>query len=409
MKLDGGSHSVLIRAALGVVLAAIAGVLIGHFLWSATSTVRVNPAANRLGPFGFSRPGGAREYGGRYGAGGGLFGPGGESASGAGENGGAGEGSGTSGSASAVPSAITSKVDPALVDIDTDLGYEDGEAAGTGMVVSSSGEVITNNHVITGATKITATDIGNGTTYTAHVVGYDRSHDIAVLQLEGASGLKTVSFGNSSSLRVGESVVTIGNAGGTGGTPSAATGQVSALEESITAGDEVDGGQERLSGLIELQGDLQPGDSGGPLVNSSGEVLGMDTAASETFQFQSSANQGFAIPIDEVRTIADDIGEGQSSSTLHIGETGLLGVDVQSQGDEGAVVENVITGTPAASSGLAAEDVITALDGTAVSSPTALIELLLKEHPGDSVKVSWQTPAGAHESATITLASGPPE
>lgn len=409
MKLGNGRHGVLIRGALGIVLAAIAGVLIGHFAWSATSTVRVSPA-NGFGPFGFSRPGGAREYGGRYGSGGGLFGPSGqESGTSSGENGAASEGSGASGSTSAVPSAITSKVDPALVDIDTVLGYESGEAAGTGMVVSSSGEVITNNHVITGATKITATDIGNGTTYTAHVVGYDRSHDIAVLQLEGASGLKTVSFGNSSSLHVDESVVTIGNAGGVGGTPSATTGQVSALDQSITAGDEVDGGSEQLSGLIELQGDLQPGDSGGPLVNSSGEVLGMDTAASETFQFQSSANQGFAIPIDEVRTIADEISEGQSSSTIHIGETGLLGVDVASQGDEGAVVENVITGTPAASSGLAAEDVITSLDGTAVSSPTALIELLLKEHPGDSVKVSWQTPAGAHDSATITLASGPPE
>jgi len=421
MIFDGDSRSVLLRGGLIALLAVIAGVLVGHFVWSATTTtLRLSPASNRFGRFGYAGRGGlgsGEEYGaGRYGSGAPLFGPGGsgetggsssENSSGAtGETGGS-----SSGSSSGVSSAITSKVDPALVDINTDLGLEDGEAAGTGMVVTSDGEVITNNHVITGATKITATDVGNGTTYTARVVGYDHGHDIAVLQLEGASGLKTVSFGDSSALKVGQSIATIGNAGGAGGRPSATSGQVSALDQSITAGDELDGSQEHLSGLIQINGDLQPGDSGGPLVNSSGEVIGMDTAASSTFQFESSADEGFAIPIEEVQTIAKEIREGQSSSTIHIGATGLLGVFVQGQGGqgEGALVENVISGTPAASSGLGAGDVITALDGTSVSSPTALTELILKEHPGDSVKVSWRTPAGEQQTATVTLAEGPPE
>ncbi|MGA2319995.1 MAG: trypsin-like peptidase domain-containing protein [Solirubrobacteraceae bacterium] len=416
MLSNGGSRSGLVRGALVAVLAAIVGVLVGHFLWSAASTIRLSSASNRsFGPFryagtggAFGSAGGAGEYGGgRYGSGGGLFGPGG----GSGENGNSsGEGAGAaSGSAGGVSSSITTKVDPALVDINTDLGLEGGEAAGTGMVVTSTGEVITNNHVITGATKITATDVGNGTTYAARVVGYDYGHDMAVLQLEGASGLKTASFGNSSSLKVGQSIATIGNAGGAGGTPSAATGQVSALDQSITAGDELDGGQEHLSGLIQLDADLQPGDSGGPLVNSSGEVLGMDTAASATFQFEASANEGFAIPIDEVQTIAGQIREGHSSGTIHIGATGLLGVLVQGQSSEGALIENVLSGTPAAGSGLSAGDAITALDGTGVSSPTALTELILQEHPGDSIRVTWRTPAGEQQTATITLAEGPPE
>jgi S1-C subfamily serine protease len=277
------------------------------------------------------------------------------------------------------------------------------------MVVTSTGEVITNNHVINGATKITATDVGNGTTYTARVVGYDYGHDIAVLQLEGASGLSTVSLGNSGSVRVGQEIATIGNAGGAGGTPQASSGRVSALGQSITAGDELGGGQKRLEGLIQLEGNVQPGDSGGPFVNASGEVLGMDTAASSTFQFESSANQAFAIPIDEVEAIASQIVGGQASSIVHIGATGLLGVQLQSQGGEGALVEKVLAGTPAANGGLGPGDVISSVGGNAIATPSALTEVMLQHHPGDSVRVVWETPGGVQQSATLTLASGPPQ
>lgn len=392
-------------------VAAIMGVVVGHFVWNAPAAVRLTPASGRVfGPFRYYGPGGAfggsGAYGRSYGRGG-LYGQGG---SGEGGSGGGGSGaSGSAGSATGVSSSITSKVDPALVDIDTDLGLEGGQAAGTGMVVTSSGEVITNDHVITGATKITATDIGNGSTYTARVVGYDHSHDIAVLQLEGVSGLKTISPGNSSSLKVGEGVATIGNAGGAGGTPSAAAAQISALEQSITAGEELDGSQEHLSGLIQISGDLQPGDSGGPLVDNDGEVVGMDTAASTTFQFESSADEGFAIPIGQVQSIAKEIREGDGSGTVHIGATGLLGVKVQTQSSEGALVQEVLSGTPAASSGLSTGDTITALDGINVRTPTALTELMLGEHPGDRVTITWRTPAGGQQDAAVILASGPPE
>jgi len=159
--------------------------------------------------------------------------------------------------------------------------------------------VLTNNHVIDGATSISATDVGNGKTYSATVVGYDRTHDIAVLALHNASGLQTATLGNSSTASVGEDVVGVGNAGGTGGTPSAAGGTITALNQSITASDEGDGTSEQLTGLIQTNANIQPGDSGGALVNDQGEVLGVDTAASAGFQFQSNGGQqgtqGFAI------------------------------------------------------------------------------------------------------------------
>ena len=145
--------------------------------------------------------------------------------------------------------------------------------------------MLTNNHVIDGATHITATDIGNGKTYEATVVGYDPSHDIAVLQLQGASGLATAKLGDSSKLSVGDAVVGIGNAGGAGGTPSIAGGAITGLDRSITAGDELGGKTEQLTGLIETNADIQAGDSGGPLVDSQGTRDRHDTAGSAGFGF----------------------------------------------------------------------------------------------------------------------------
>ena len=137
-------------------------------------------------------------------------------------------GSGSATTGAGAPSDVTgiaSKVSGALVDINTNLSYESEQAAGTGIVLTSNGEILTNNHVIDGATSISVTDIGNGQTYKANVVGYDRTGDVAVIQLVGASGLQTAKIA-SALPAVGEGVVGVGNAGGTGGTPSAAGGSV---------------------------------------------------------------------------------------------------------------------------------------------------------------------------------------
>ena len=234
---------------------------------------------------------------------------------------------------------IAAKVDPGLVDVVTTLGYQGGKAAGTGMVLTSTGEVLTNNHVIDGATSIKATDVGNGRTYTAKVVGYDKTHDVAVLQLQNASGLQTVTL-SSAGLQTGQKVVALGNALGKGGTPSVVSGRITGLGQSITASDEGAGDAEQLTGMIGHNAPIQPGDSGGPLVSTEGEVIGMDTAASaspasgspsQSSQAQPAA-QAFAIPITRATSIAGQIEAGTPSSTVHIGATAFLGLETSSSG-----------------------------------------------------------------------------
>ena len=238
---------------------------------------------------------------------------------------------------------IAAKVDPGLVDVVTTLGYQGGKAAGTGMVLTSTGEVLTNNHVIDGATSIKATDVGNGRTYTAKVVGYDKTRDVAVLQLQNASGLQTVTL-SSAGPQAGQKVVALGNALGKGGTPSVVSGRITGLGQSITASDQGAADAERLTGMIGHNAPIQPGDSGGPLVNTAGEVIGKNTAASDSSSSGSpsqssqaqTATQAFAIPITRASSIASQIGAGTASSTVHIGATAFLGVETSSSGIGGS-------------------------------------------------------------------------
>ena len=300
--------------------------------------------------------------------------------------------------------------------MNTNLGYQDASAAGTGIVLTSSGEVLTNNHVIRGATTIRVTDVGNGRTYPATVVGYNVSEDIAVLKLKGASHLSTVSIGDSSRVKVGDAVAAIGNAGGVGGTPAATSGKVTGLGRSITASDG-QGSSERLTGLIETDATLEPGDSGGPLVDSAGRVIGIDTAASGGFrlQFGGGSAGGFAIPIDRAISLARQIEAGHSSATTHIGPSPLVGVGLQPYEPyygvtgSGALVSGVLPSSPADRAGLVVGDVITAVDGKALASPTALTSLLLRKAPGDAVRLTWLDQAGNTNRATVRLASGPPQ
>ena len=320
-------------------------------------------------------------------------------------------------------SAITARVDPGLVNIAVANGSTGAAGEATGIVLTPSGVVLTNNHVVQGATQISATDIGNGRTYVASVVGYDRSGDVAVIQLHGASGLQTAPLGDSATVALAAKVVALGNAGGGGGTPRIAQGAVTGLGQTITASDIGGGNAERLGGLIQTDAAVLPGDSGGPLVNDGGQVVGMDAAASSgnaQFVSQPSAAQGFAIPIDAALAIAQQIEAGTSSATVHVGPTGFLGVEVvpSSQfggGDgttagsrpQGALVGGALAGYPAAKLGLAQGDVITAVNGQAVASATALTDLLSAHHPGDSVQVQWTDPSGQAHTGTVKLAGGP--
>ncbi|HWC38056.1 MAG TPA: trypsin-like peptidase domain-containing protein [Acidimicrobiales bacterium] len=327
------------------------------------------------------------------------------------------------GRTSSIPAAATklagstaTNVDQGVVDINTTLGYQGGQAAGTGIVLSSSGEILTNNHVVAGATSIRVTDVGNGRTYAATVVGTDKTDDVAVVQLQGASGLETAALGDSSKVAVGDAVTGVGNAGGAGGTPSSASGSVTALNQSITASDQSDGSSEQLTGLIQTDAAIQPGDSGGPLVTSTGKVIGMDTAASTSggFRLQSGSNQGFAIPINTALTIARQINSGKSSPNVHIGAAAFLGVQIQDSSQlgggssgSGAQVAGVEPGSPAEQAGLAAGDEIVSLGGSTVDSATTLSNLMQGHHPGDKVQLGWIDGSGQQQSATVTLATGP--
>jgi S1-C subfamily serine protease len=438
----GSGHHVRNGVLAGVAAFALlaAGVGIGHAAFtSGSSNLSSAPSSGTT-----RLPSGSGSSGSGSGNSGSSSNPFGNGSFGGGFSGNSGNtGSGNSSSGSSGPSdtsAIAAKVDPGLVDINTTLGYSQEEAAGTGIVLSSNGVILTNNHVIDGATSISVTDVGSGKTYTAKVVGYDRTGDVAVLQLNNASGLTTANLGNSSNASVGEQIVGIGNAGGTGGTPSAAGGTVTALNQSITASDEGDGTSEQLSGLIETNADIQPGDSGGALVNTSGQVLGMDTAASAGTTFQnndsSSGSQGYAIPINTALSIARAIEAGSSSSTVHIGETAFLGVEINPSGSSsggsgnsggfgsfggnsgntgssssvsGASVAGVVTNGPAQEAGLAQGDTITSLGGKTISSANALTNAISVYHPGDKVQVGWTDSSGQTHTATVQLSSGPPQ
>jgi len=359
--------------------------------------------------------------------------PGNNNNNGSGTNGSGNDGAGNSGTSSGTlnAQAIATKVDPGIVDVVSTLKYNQETAEGTGMVLSADGLVLTNNHVINQATSVTATLVESGKTYTARVIGYDSTDDVALLKLVGASGLKTVSVGNSSDIKVGNKVLALGNAEGRGGLPSTAAGAITALHKTITAGDSSNSElTETLHDMIQTNAPIQEGDSGGPLVNSSGTVLGMDTAAntSSSDQFgQSTATTGYAIPINNALTIARSIAGGKASSTVHIGLAGFMGVGVQNvteacqdssglggglgngngnssaPASSGALVCSIYPGTPAASSGLAEGDVITAVDGHAISNETALTNITAASHPGDKITISYVDANGAKHTATFAL------
>jgi S1-C subfamily serine protease len=310
-----------------------------------------------------------------------------------------GTGSSTGGTTAGTTTAATSAQQVGIVEINTVLTYQSAQAAGTGMVLTSTGEILTNNHVVEGATRISVTISSTGATYTARVVGTDPTGDVAVLQLAGASGLQTAAL-STATATVGAAVTGVGNAGGTGSL-TAAGGTITAVDQAITASDESGGSAEQLVGLIETDAAIQSGDSGGPLYGADGTVVGMDTAASS-----GGAVQGYAIPIATAEAIATQIEAGVDNATIHQGYPAFLGVSLQ-DGGAGATVTGVLSGGPAGSAGIAAGDVIVSVGGTSVTSAAGLSSAMAGYQPGDRVSVTWTTATGATHSATVTLATGP--
>jgi S1-C subfamily serine protease len=391
--------------------------------------------------------------------------------SGSGNNGGFGlPGSGGNGSTSsgtanisgATLSKVKSAVLPGVVVINSSLQYDGpgAAAAGTGMIISKSGLVLTNNHVIDQTTSLSATVVTTGRRYAAKWLGYDKTSDIAVIQIEGASNLSTVPLGDSSNVKLGDDVVAMGNAGGSGNITTV-TGTITGLDQSITASDEGSGAApERLTDMMQTNAPIIAGDSGGPLASTAGKVIGMDTAASSS-SFQNQQTVGFAIPINRALTIARQIIAGQSSANVQIGSSGFVGVLVagnpnggqstetspqaqlqqQEQADQqgsggngvpstgciptgstpggvpasiapvssGTLILGAICNEPAANAGMTAGDVITSLAGKKVSSPASLTGILQGVRSGSSVQVSWVTPSGQTVNRTLTVIQAPPQ
>jgi S1-C subfamily serine protease len=345
--------------------------------------------------------------------------------------------------------AVERKVRPGLVDITSTLKYASETAEGTGMILSPSGLVLTNNHVIDGATSVSVmlVDCTRCQPYTAQVVGYDSVDDVALLKLTGAAGLATVSFGDSSQVQVGTPVLALGDAEGRGGvTP--ALGDISGVNRSIQASDEGSGTVEDLNHMLATSAQIQQGDSGGALANNAGQVIGMVTAANTASGTQPGNTTGFAIPIDSALAIAQKIADNQASATIHIGLPGFLGVEVaqtnassprqqareeQQSGDNqgppgpgcvavgqepgvprriapastGALILGVLCGTAAPSRGLVPGDVIISVNGQGVTNPNALTAVTAQYRPGQVVSVSWLDTRGRHHTAKIMLGDGP--
>ena len=375
------------------------GVAIGHALGDHAVAGSGTPASG-------SAPAGQLGWGDRFGDGGSGSGGFGDGSGGSGSgNGGFGDGSCGSGTGRGTGTTreATAAESVGVVDVTTVIDYGQAEAAGTGVVLTSNGEILTNNHVVGGATKITVTVVSTGRSYPATVVGTDAGDDVAVLQLSGASGLDTAKL-SSDQVSVGDEVTAVGNAGGTGGTPTAAEGTVTALGQSITAAGEGGSDPEQLTGMIQVDADIQAGDSGGPLYASDGKVVGIDTAASSG---QTAATAGFAIPIEKAVSIADRIQSGEDSATIQQGTPAFLGVQLAQDAAGAATISGVVDGSPAAEAGLQAGDTITAVGGTTVDSADALSATLAERNPGDQVRVTWVDSTGTSHTATITLVAGP--
>ena len=254
--------------------------------------------------------------------------------------------------------AAIAAVDPSVVHIVTTLDAGRASAAGTGIVLTSAGEVLTNYHVIEGGTSIAVT-------------------------------------------------VAIGNAGGRGGTPTAVAGAVSGLDLAITATDADGGNSERLTGLIQIDANIEPGDSGGPLVDSSAHVVGVVTAATASHGGEAGGT-GSAIPISLAVAVARQIETGQGSDTVHVGATAFLGVAVAAASHgSGVIITEVAAGSPADEAGLRPGDSVLSIDAIPVDSASTLSTLLIPHHPGDQVAVSIVGRGGRVRGVTVRLATGP--
>jgi S1-C subfamily serine protease len=341
---------------------------------------------------------------------------------------------------------IRARIEPSVVDVTATLTYDDETASGTGFVIDGrAGLILTNNHVIRDATSVTVTVPATDQAYQAVIVGVDVAADVAVLQIRPVAGLPGAPLGDSTTVTAGAQVLSFGNQAGAGGSPAVAPGVITGTGRTIQADDGAAGFSETLHGMLATTARIEPGDSGGPLADSSGTVIGVDTAAGT-----GGADTGYAIPINAAMAAERQITGRQPGQGISLGVDGFLGVIVGSgtarspavqQAQErsvvagaaspsaspgcvptqedvttpatiapvpvGALVVGVLCGTGAATAGIAAGDVITAADGHQVQSPAALTAIVAGCRPGTVVPVTWVSTAGLIRTSRIRLGPAP--
>ena len=287
--------------------------------------------------------------------------------------------------------SVLRRVEPAVVAIRTQAFSSGGLfplGAGTGMILTPNGEVLTNAHVVDGATTIKVTLSGETEPRDADVVGSDPNHDVALLRIRGASNLPAVELGRSTDLQVGQEVIAIGNALALPGGPTVTTGIVSALGRSI------DDGEQQLEDLIQTDAAINRGNSGGPLVDTAGRVIGMNTAVLRDGGGEIQGI-GFAISVDTIKPILERIrsGGGVPAATAFLGvTTQTVTAEIRERlglSSDGVIVIEVAPGSPAAAAGIRPYDVITRFDGEAVESADELVSAVRAKKPGDTVEIVW--------------------
>ncbi|RJO77198.1 PDZ domain-containing protein [Nocardia panacis] len=307
------------------------------------------------------------------------------------------------------PGYVQAVVDPALVHINASTRPFGLGAAGSGIVLTAEGQVLTSHHVVKGADTVKVTDVGNGRSYAATVLGYDAAADIALLELAGAADLTTARIGASADLRVRDEVLAIGNAGGAGGTPTAVGGTVTDLNSTIVAVNAADMSRKPLRGMLEVAAAVSSGQSGGALADRGGAVVGVVAAASgDAGRATGRTPSGYAVPIDVAMRVVEQIRSGAPTDTVHIGPTATLGVLV-SDAPWGARIDVAVSGLPAQVAGLTEGEVITELDGHAITTASALRAAINVRKPGETVRLGVAAAgSGLPRTVAVVLALGTP-